>query len=103
MSDFPYEGFPYRLEYTDGKEEKICWFTCEDHLKKYIDRYKPTNASIQTIKSKTKQQSKEKKPELFSTLDTFFTPDETTVAPVGTRTRRKSPQKGRSSRQSSNS
>lgn len=99
MSDFPYEGFPYRLEYADGKEEKICWFTCEDHLKKYIDRYKPTNASIQTIKQKTKQ----KKQELFSSIDTFFTPNEEPVASVGTSTRRKGTQKRQSSRQSSRS
>ena len=100
MSQFPYEGFPYRLEYTDGKEERICWFMCEEHLQKYIERYKPTNATIETVKPKTK------KKELFSSLDTFFTPDEaheTVVAPGGTRTRRKSPQKGRSSRQSSSS
>lgn len=100
MSQFPYEGFPYRLEYTDGKEERICWFTCEEHLQKYIERYKPTNATIETVKPKTK------KKELFSSLDTFFTSDEeheTVVAPVGTRTRRKSSQKGRSSRQSSSS
>jgi len=91
MSDFPYEGFPYRLEYIDGKDERVCWFTCEDHLQKYIARYKPTNASIQTIKPKQKKQ------QLFSDLDTFFTPDETPVAPVGTRTRRKSTQKRSSS------
>ena len=90
MSEFPYEGFPYRLEYTDGKDEKVCWFMCEEHLQKYIDRYKPTNASIQTIKQKQKKQ-------LFSELDTFFTPDEIIVAPLGTRTRRKSSQKRSSS------
>lgn len=90
MSDFPYEGFPYRLEYTDGKDERVCWFMCEEHLQKHIERYKPTNASIQTIKQKQKKQ-------LFSELDTFFTSDETPVAPVGTRTRRKSTQKRPSS------
>ena len=101
MSDFPYENFPYRLEYTDGKEHKVCWFMCEEHLKKHLERYKPTDAHIQTLKSKPIP--KEKKPELFSSLDNFFTADETPVAPVGTRTRRKSPQKRQSSRQSSRS
>ena len=91
MSDFPYEGFPYRLEYTDGKDERVCWFMCEEHLQKHIERYKPTNASIQTIKQKQKKQ------QLFSELDTFFKPDEIIVAPVGTRTRRKSTQKRSSS------
>ena len=91
MTDFPYEGFPYRLEYTDGKDEKVCWFMCEEHLQKHIDRHKPANASIQTIKQKQKKQ------QLFSELDTFFTPNETPVAPMGTRTRRKSTQKRSSS------
>ena len=104
MTDFPYEGFPYRLEHADKSDTKVCWFSCDEHLRKYIERYKPIDGTIQTITGKV---SKKKKPELFSTLETFFEPDETTaeiiVAPVGTRTRRKSPQKRSSRRQSSDS
>ena len=37
---FPYENFPIRLEYKDGKDSKICWFECEEHLQKHLDRYK---------------------------------------------------------------
>jgi hypothetical protein len=37
---FPYDTFPIRLEHPDGKDKKICWFQCEWHLDKYIDRHK---------------------------------------------------------------
>lgn len=36
---FPYPTFPFRLE--DKSENKTCWFACEDHAKKYIQRYNP--------------------------------------------------------------
>ncbi len=104
MTDFPFDGFPYRLEHKDGSDTKTCWFSCEDHLQKYIERYKPIDGHIQTLTGKSSQK---KQKQLFSTLETFFEPNETTdeivVAPVGTRTRRKSTQKRPSSRQSSRS
>ena len=37
---FPHSEFPCRLEYKDGKENKICYFQCEIHMKKHIERYK---------------------------------------------------------------
>lgn len=37
---FPHSGFPIRLEYTDGKDKKICWFQCEEHFTKHVTRYK---------------------------------------------------------------
>ncbi len=103
MTDFPYDGFPYRLEHKDGSETKTCWFSCEEHLQKYIERYKPIDGHIQTLTGKS---PKKQKKELFSSLETFFEPNdptEITVAPLGTRTRRKSTQKRPSSRQSSRS
>ena len=37
---FPYvDTFPYRLE--DKNEKKTCYFQCESHARKYIDRHKP--------------------------------------------------------------
>ena len=100
MTDFPYDGFPYRLEHKDGSENKTCWFSCEEHLQKYIDRHKPIDGNIQTITGKT---SRKQNQQLFSSIDTFFELHEKPVAPVGTRTRRKSTQKRPSSRQSSSS
>ena len=40
---FPHSGFPFRLDYIDGKDKRICWFQCEDHFIKHITRYKLTN------------------------------------------------------------
>jgi hypothetical protein len=37
---FPYETFSFRLEYHDGNDHRICWFQCEEHLKKYLNTYK---------------------------------------------------------------
>lgn len=35
---FPYSMFPVRLEHKDGTDNKICWFQCQEHAQKYIDR-----------------------------------------------------------------
>jgi hypothetical protein len=49
---FPFPGFLYRLDYTDNGIPKLCWFECEDHLTKHINRYKLTKkthrAKVQT-------------------------------------------------------
>ena len=43
---FPYETFPWRLEVNKdyhnikGIALTVCHFECEEHLQKYIDRYK---------------------------------------------------------------
>lgn len=37
---FPYESFPYRLEFGEKKDLAICWFECDEHLQKYVNRYK---------------------------------------------------------------
>lgn len=43
---FPYETFPWRLEVNKdyhnikGIALTVCHFECEEHLKKYLDRYK---------------------------------------------------------------
>lgn len=39
-SKFPYETFPYRLELKEGKSKRICWFSHESHVHKYIERHK---------------------------------------------------------------
>jgi len=37
---FPFKTMPFRLEYKDGNETRICHFTCEEHRTKIIERYK---------------------------------------------------------------
>ena len=44
---FPHENHPYRLEFGDSKKNiTICWFECEEHLEKYITRYKLNKRTI---------------------------------------------------------
>ena len=35
----PFTIFPYRLEYKDGKDLRVCHFECEEHRNKHIKRY----------------------------------------------------------------
>jgi hypothetical protein len=35
-----HETFPLTLVHKDGKDEKVCFFVCKEHLDKYISRYK---------------------------------------------------------------
>jgi len=37
---FPYENHPYRLEFGEKKNTTVCFFSCEEHLQKYLTRYK---------------------------------------------------------------
>jgi hypothetical protein len=37
---FPYENFPYKLQYNEGKDKKVCYFECKEHLDKYLVRHK---------------------------------------------------------------
>lgn len=117
---FPHTGFPIRLEYQDGKEHKICWFQCQNHLDKHLTRYKikakdatihyqdPELAVPLPVVDKEdpvetpKKRGRKPKQQLFSSLEQFFEPNEKTVAPVGTSTGRESTQKRRRGRPSSN-
>ena len=37
---FPYENHPYRLEFGEKKNPTVCFFSCEEHLQKYLERYR---------------------------------------------------------------
>ncbi len=39
-SEFPYTSFPIRLEYKEGKTDKVCYFQDKTHLNKYLIRHK---------------------------------------------------------------
>ena len=77
MTDFPYENFPIKLVHKDGKDKKTCWFQCEAHFQKYIDRHKLVSKDYEVSTNN--------------------------VEIMGKSTRRKSAQKRSSSRSSSNS
>lgn len=36
----PFPTFPYRLEYMDGKDKRVCHFPTKDQRKQHIKRYK---------------------------------------------------------------
>ena len=42
---FPYETFPIRLEFGE-KNTTICHFQCDEHLQKYLERYKLDKRTI---------------------------------------------------------
>lgn len=37
---FPYPTFRYRLEMKDGKEKRICWFECQEHVDRFLKQHK---------------------------------------------------------------
>ena len=43
---FPYENHPYRLEFGEKKNSTVCFFSCEEHLQKYLERYKLDKRTI---------------------------------------------------------
>ena len=68
---FPYETFPWRLEVNKdchnikGIALTVCHFECEEHLQKYLDRYKlkpkdyqVSNRDGKSIKSSQKHKTK---------------------------------------------
>lgn len=50
-----HEAFPIKLTHKDGKEEKICYFVCKEHLQSYVTRYKlkKNQVKIETTPPKT--------------------------------------------------
>jgi hypothetical protein len=37
---FPYQNFTFRLEVKEGKDNKVCWFECQEHVNRFLDRHK---------------------------------------------------------------
>ena len=55
-TQFPYPGFPYKLQYSDSKDKKICYFECKEHLDKYLTKYnlKKKDVTIEINKKSNK-------------------------------------------------
>ena len=43
---FPYETFPIRLEFGEKKNTTVSYFQCQEHLDKYLERYKLDKKTI---------------------------------------------------------
>ena len=71
---FPYETFPWRLEVNKdchnvkGIALTVCHFECEEHLQKYLDRYKlkPRDYEVSNRDGKSLKSSKKHKKDLQS-------------------------------------
>ena len=61
---FPYETFGFRLEHKD--DGKVCWFSCQEHLDKYIDRHKlkPKEVKLDYKNGKPVKHSKKQQKDL---------------------------------------
>ena len=46
---FPYPSFGIRLEFGEKKNLSICYFECEYHLQKYIERTKLKSKDIKVL------------------------------------------------------
>ena len=68
-TDFPYQTFPWRLEVNKdhhnvkGIALTVCHFECEEHLQKYLDRYKlkPKDYQVSNRDGKSLKSSKKHK------------------------------------------
>ncbi len=61
---FPYETFSIRLQFGEIKNPTVCHFQCDEHLQKYLERYKLDKRTIkidyrdgEPVKSNKKQQN----------------------------------------------
>ena len=67
---FPYEKFGFRLEFGEKKNITVCWFEAQEHLDKYLERYKLDKRTVKidyrdgkpTDTSKKHKRSVEQKP-----------------------------------------
>lgn len=37
---FPHSSFPFRIDLTEGKDKRVCWFECQAHVDKFIKQHK---------------------------------------------------------------
>jgi hypothetical protein len=64
---FPYQSFPIRLEIPEGKNLKLCFFQCVEHLDKHIERHKLDRKKIKisskdgSVVSKSNKKTKKTK------------------------------------------
>jgi hypothetical protein len=68
---FPYETFPIKLQVKEGKGIAVCFFQCDEHLQKHLERYKLDKKDIKidyrdgepVVRSKKHKRDVEQKPE----------------------------------------
>lgn len=59
---FPHTQFPFRLEYMDGTDKVICWFTSRVYLDKHLKRYKINKNKVKIDERDTPDNATKSKP-----------------------------------------
>ena len=59
---FPYDSFPYRLEYGKKKDATICYFQCFEHLNKYLNRFNLKEKDVKVLCRDGKPEKPKRKP-----------------------------------------
>lgn len=52
-----HETFPLTLKHFEGKEEKVCYFQCQQHLEKYVLRNKLKTKDYRATKTQPKMKN----------------------------------------------
>lgn len=54
-----HETFPLTLVHKDLNQEKVCYFVCQEHLDKYLSRYKLKKKDYKVSKTEPRKKSNE--------------------------------------------
>jgi len=55
-----HEFFPLTLVHKDRNQEKVCYFVCQEHLDKYISRYKLNKKDYKISKTEPRKKDGDK-------------------------------------------
>lgn len=80
---FPYPSFPIRLEYEDKSGKMTCFFLCEEHLEKHLDRHKLNKKKVVILR----------RPEDWIDTSSVITPEPTPSKPKKKVTATRKPRK----------
>lgn len=50
-----HETFPITLTFKKDKDNRVCYFQCEEHLQSYLSRYKLNKSTYSITKTKPRQ------------------------------------------------
>lgn len=77
--DFPYKTMPICVKHDEFDTTKTCWFSCVEHMHKYLTRYgidkyaaRDINGNDVSISSGPPQKAPKKQKIAFSSIEDFF-------------------------------
>lgn len=54
-----HEVFPYTLKHLKSDDKKVCYFQCEEHMKKYIERAKLNKKEYKIVSTEPRTNEEE--------------------------------------------